>query len=97
MGYAFDPVINYLDDPETGIMGHVEGAGQAIVSVENGSFTYQTFLTTNGDFFIQDMETGQYQMTVQAIYDEVINATEQEMVVVVVDGKITSIQNITFN
>lgn len=97
LGYAFDPVINYLDDPETGIMGHVEGAGQAIVSVENGSFTYQTYLTTNGDFFIQDMETGQYQMTVQAIYDEVINATEQEMVVLVVDGKITSIQNITFN
>ncbi len=96
-GFIFDPVINFLEDPDTGVSGQVEGAAQALISLDNDHFSFQTFLTADGRFMIRDVEEGSYRLLIKPIFSGINDLQARIINVVVVDGQITSTGQISFN
>jgi hypothetical protein len=95
--FIFDPVIAHLEDPDTGISGSVVGASQALISLDSDHFSYQTFLTADGRFMIRDVEQGSYRLLIKPLFSGISDLQARIINVVVVDGRITSTGQISFN
>ncbi|MCE3296353.1 MAG: hypothetical protein K0R65_2067 [Crocinitomicaceae bacterium] len=95
--FIFDPVIDQLEDPETGISGSVSGTAQALISLDSDHASYQTFLTADGQFMIRDIEEGSYRLLIQPLLSGLNDLQAKIINVVVVDGRITSTGHISFN
>lgn len=95
LGYFVDPVIEQLQDPATGISGHINTTGQALITMDNSDLMVQTYLDGEGNFKIQDMEPGVYQFTVTPIINGIKGQAEQLQSVVVIEGQTTVISTIT--
>lgn len=95
LGYFVNPVIEQLENPETGITGHINTTGQALISLDNNNLLVQTYLDGEGNFRIQDMEPGVYQFTVTPIVNGIKGQAEQVQTVVVLEGQTTVISTIT--
>jgi hypothetical protein len=95
--FIIDPVISHLQDPDTGISGSVVGASQALISLDNDHFSYQTFLTADGQFMIRDIEQGSYRLLIKPLFSGINDLQARIINVVVVDGRITSTGQISFN
>lgn len=97
LGYVFNPIFSCLEDPETGVDGHVSGTIQAIVSLENGNGSLQTFLDAEGDFRLQDVDPGTYTLEIRPIIAGIESALHETRTVVVVEGQTTAVGDISFN
>lgn len=96
--YFISPVIQEIEDASTGVQGTVEGALTAAVTLENSSFTYSTYINSQGQFMIRGVADGTYQLSVSAIASS--NMQEQSgslSNVVVVQGQIRQVGNIPLN
>lgn len=89
--YFIDPAISEIEDTSTGVEGEVDGAIQASVTLTDGNESFSTYIAANGEFMLQGMEDGTYELIVSGIRDgetQVSETTVQN--VVVVSGEFTS-------
>lgn len=61
---SIDPSIDFVEDTETGVSGHVEGEVFAAIHLSDGENTFSTFTNANGDFTLQGVTEGTYTLTV---------------------------------
>ena len=97
--YFIDPVITYVEDEQTGVMGSIENDTRAAVmfkSSSNSSLTYSGFTNENGEFMLRGMVDGEYDLTIMVDEDEdsSLNSTYSGSTVIVVDGQITNMGEI---
>lgn len=95
--YIFRPIVTIIQDPETGVRGHVTGATEVSIHAQNGSAMISTFTDANGDFLIRGMDPGMWDLTFY--YKTVLGASAEyhRNDVSVVQGSITDVGTITLD
>lgn len=93
--YFLDPVIVFVEDEETGVMGSIENDTRAAISFEsttNSTVTYSGFTNDDGEFMLRGMVDGDYSVTIMPDQDEdsSLNASYTSSTITVVDGSITN-------
>lgn len=97
--YFIDPVITYIQDEKTGVMGSIENDTRAALmfqSTANSNIRYSSFTNESGEFMLRGMVDGQYNLTIMVDEDEdsSLSSTYSGSTVVVVDGQITNMGEI---
>lgn len=94
--YLLDPTINYVQDPETGVQGELEGNAKAFVKLEGNGRSYDTYSDENGKFMIQGSVSGEYNLIIEPRSDQGYAQTTIQGVVVV-DGEITNMGTVNLD
>lgn len=96
-GWSFTPVVEFIEQAQTGIKGSATGAAEAIITVRNENHLYKTFLSAHGEFMVRNMEEGTYDIIVEPISEGLSTLSDMKISgVQVVEGRITSTQQIHF-
>lgn len=97
--FVIKPVMTVIEDAETGVRGHVEGAASAAVTLSNESGSFSTYINAQGDFLLRGMEDGVYELSVMpsraagALTDP---EPQVQSGVVIVSGEITNAGTFSF-
>lgn len=97
--YVIQPVINEVENAQTGIRGELQAAGHAAVMISNGVVNLSTYADASGNFLAEGLAPGTYTLTVFPTPAEVLAglpATYTIENVVVTEGDVTSIGSVNF-
>jgi hypothetical protein len=98
--YMIDPVLTIVTHENTGARGSLKDRTQASVKLESTTTTetYSTYTNDNGEFYINGMVSGDYDLIISAA-DDNDNSTEENFTlqsVTIVDGEIKQMGEIDF-
>jgi hypothetical protein len=63
--YIVKPVIKHLKNTKTGIHGKIDGAASAFIHLEGENFSSSTTMDVNGEFKIQGVSEGNYNLRIE--------------------------------
>lgn len=58
--YSIAPIITIIEDEDTGVKGHVQGAASVMVELNNNQHSYTTYINAQGNFMMKGVEPGTY-------------------------------------
>jgi hypothetical protein len=96
--YILDPTIRVIKDTETGIKGEVKGTANAAVTLTDGNNTYSTFIDAQGKFMLRGVESGMYDLIIDAATDPQEKVIPQEKKingVLIAEGEVKQMGQIT--
>lgn len=62
---VLDPVVEEIEDEETGIQGHIEGGALAAIVLESADGSISGYTDANGNFLLRGMAAGEYSLSIE--------------------------------
>lgn len=95
--WFMDPQLTWVQDESTGVKGRLTGASNAVITFSGNGEEYSSWINNTGYFMIRGMESGTYDVMIQGMHTGQTSEDDMQMQdVVVTQGSITNMGNITF-